>query len=89
MTAVGAAYYQQLPPQARSLIRRPPSLPVLAVSYASFLAALAMISLSSNAALSNMLTGATGFIVVSRLAIALWLLRQNPRRRSTGSQRRA
>jgi hypothetical protein len=60
----------------------------LTVCYASFLAAFAMIALSSSAALPNMLAGAIAILVVSRLVMALWLLRSKPGR-ATGSQRRA
>lgn len=88
MTVAGAVQYLQMPPQARSLIRRPPNLAALTVCYASFLTAFAMIALSSTAALPNMLAGAIAIIVVSRLVMALWLLRHKPGR-ATGSQRRA
>jgi tetratricopeptide (TPR) repeat protein len=88
MTVAGAAQYLQMPPQARSLTRRPPNLAALTVCYASFLAAFAMIVLSSTAALPNMLAGAIAILVVSRLVMALWLLRNKPGR-ATGSQRRA
>lgn len=88
LTVAGATQYLQMPPQARSLIRRPPNPAALTVFYASFLAAFAMIALSSTAALPNMLAGAIAILVVSRLVMALWLLRNKPGR-ATGSQRRA
>jgi tetratricopeptide (TPR) repeat protein len=88
MTVAGGAQYLQMPSQARSLIRRPPNLAALTISYASFLAAFAMIALSSTAALPNMLAGAIAILVVSRLVMALWLLRHKPGRAS-GSQHRA
>lgn len=88
MTVAGALQYRQMPPQARPLARRPPNLQALTVSYASFLAGFVMIALSSTRALPNTLAGAIGTIVVSRLAIALWLLRQKsgrPHRRPAQS----
>jgi hypothetical protein len=45
MTVAGAVQYPQMPPQARTLVHRPPKLQALTVSYASFLAAFVMIAL--------------------------------------------
>ena len=83
-TVAGATQYLQLPPPVRQLIRRTPSLPALIAAYASFLTAFLMIALSSPAALSNMLTGAIAIILISRLVIALALLRRKPDRSTEG-----